>query len=134
MTRFIYFAVVVFCGGGGLLAEPRMGDYLVDRWAGEDGLPAKVQALAIDSDGFLWAGTDDGLARFDGVAWRVFRKAEHPELGDNDVMSLAADREGRRRADEEMIMYAGCDRRLVHACAGERRRIRCHPVPSVAAR
>jgi len=39
-----------------------------------EGLPATtVTALARDHDGFLWAATWDGLARYDGVEFRVWR-------------------------------------------------------------
>ena len=39
-----------------------------------DGLPATtVTALARDRDGFVWAATWDGLARYDGVGFRVWR-------------------------------------------------------------
>ena len=39
-----------------------------------DGLPATtVPALARDQDGFLWAATWDGLARYDGAGFRVWR-------------------------------------------------------------
>lgn len=35
-----------------------------------DGLPqATVHAVAFDREGFLWVGTQDGAARFDGRAW-----------------------------------------------------------------
>lgn len=37
-----------------------------------DGLPQNsVQALAFDGKGYLWAGTQDGAARYDGRAWTV---------------------------------------------------------------
>jgi signal transduction histidine kinase/streptogramin lyase/ActR/RegA family two-component response regulator len=39
-----------------------------------DGLPSSgLTALALDRDGYLWIGTRDGLARFDGVDYRLFR-------------------------------------------------------------
>ena len=39
----------------------------------EDGLPGnRVNSLFQDSRGFLWAGTDSGLARFDGHRFEVF--------------------------------------------------------------
>src|SRR5690349_1775079 len=39
-----------------------------------DGLPSNtVYRLAQDRDGFIWIGTYDGLARYDGVSFRVFR-------------------------------------------------------------
>jgi signal transduction histidine kinase len=42
-------------------------------WRTEDGLPAnRVRAVAQDRDGYLWVGTDLGLARFDGVKFTVW--------------------------------------------------------------
>ncbi len=41
------------------------------RYSSADGLPANtVNALVQDSDGFVYAGTESGLAQFDGRAWR----------------------------------------------------------------
>jgi ligand-binding sensor domain-containing protein/signal transduction histidine kinase len=38
------------------------------RWQSEQGLPQdRVRALAQTVDGYIWVGTDDGLARFDGA-------------------------------------------------------------------
>lgn len=40
----------------------------------QDGLPSlKVHAIDQDRDGFLWIGTHDGLARYDGGSFKVFR-------------------------------------------------------------
>ena len=42
----------------------------------QDGLPnQKVHAIDQDRDGFLWIGTNDGLARYDGSSFKVFRWA-----------------------------------------------------------
>ena len=39
-----------------------------------DGLPSNsLTALALDREGYLWIGTRDGLARFDGVGYTVYR-------------------------------------------------------------
>ena len=39
----------------------------------QDGLPnQKVHAIDQDRDGFLWIGTHDGLARYDGSSFKVF--------------------------------------------------------------
>ncbi|HEX4480107.1 MAG TPA: ATP-binding protein, partial [Rudaea sp.] len=41
------------------------------RFSGADGLPANtVQTLAQDHDGFVYAGTANGLARYDGKTWK----------------------------------------------------------------
>lgn len=39
----------------------------------KDGLPSNyVQAIEEDTDGYLWLGTDKGLARYDGFSWKTF--------------------------------------------------------------
>lgn len=40
----------------------------------KDGLPStSVTQIAEDRQGYLWIGTTDGLARYDGVEFRVWR-------------------------------------------------------------
>ena len=42
--------------------------YTQSTWRVEDGLPQNnVHAIVSDGDGYLWLGTESGLARFDGV-------------------------------------------------------------------
>lgn len=63
-----------------------------------DDVPAHlVTALAQDSRGFLWIGTQDGLVRFDGYRYKVFRAAtnKQPGLSGSYVRSLLVSRDGR---------------------------------------
>lgn len=63
-----------------------------------DGLPsAKVNALARDRDGYLWIATADGLARHDGVGFRVWRhEPGRPwALPGNNVQALHVDGDDR---------------------------------------
>ena len=49
-----------------------LADYTVASWSTKDGLPSNViWAIAQDSDGYLWLGTDGGLVRFDGTRFVV---------------------------------------------------------------
>ncbi|MGB0523361.1 MAG: ligand-binding sensor domain-containing protein, partial [Flammeovirgaceae bacterium] len=43
----------------------------------DDGLPHNIgYGLLQDRKGYLWIGTDDGLARFDGTTWKVYGTKE----------------------------------------------------------
>jgi ligand-binding sensor domain-containing protein len=49
----------------------------LQRFGLEEGLPqSTVNCIAQDKKGFLWVGTQDGLARFDGRSFRVVGKEE----------------------------------------------------------
>ena len=63
-----------------------------------DGLPSsEVYALRQGSDGFIWIGTRDGLARYDGVDFRVWRHDpdDDSSLASNDISALLIDHKGR---------------------------------------
>ncbi|TDK27379.1 hybrid sensor histidine kinase/response regulator [Luteimonas aestuarii] len=59
-----------------------------------DGLPSnRINAIAEDAQGYLWIGTRDGLARYDGVGFRIWRVGDG--LRDNFVWSLHVDAQDR---------------------------------------
>ena len=63
-----------------------------------DGLPSSaVNAIAQDSRGYLWLATDDGLARYDGTGFRVWRHdpADPGSLPGNLVQALHVDAQNR---------------------------------------
>lgn len=69
--------------------------YNTRTWQTDEGLPDNVvQAIAQTSDGFLWAGTRDGLARFDGVSFTVFNAKNTPEIENSSITALYADHTG----------------------------------------
>jgi len=51
----------------------RFHDYVRDNWSSENGLP-QVSALSITQDGtgYIWIGTQNGIARFDGVRFTIY--------------------------------------------------------------
>ncbi len=77
----------------GLLAlNPRraLTQYTRTVWTQEHGLPHyTIRAIAQTKDGYLWLGTDEGLARFDGYDFVVFNK-ENGSLPSNSVTALWA--------------------------------------------
>ena len=54
-----------------------------------DGLPQnRARSLVQTHDGFLWVGTQDGLARFNGINFQTYDKENTPSLKHNDITSL----------------------------------------------
>lgn len=73
-------------------------DFIFQHITSQTGLPhQQVEAIAQDGDGFLWFGTRNGLARYDGMNMRTYyHVAGNPRsLGHNFVKSLFVD--GKRR-------------------------------------
>src|SRR2546427_8145873 len=66
--------------------------YRITHWTSEKGLPQNtVKALVQTRDGYLWVGTLNGLARFDGVKFTVFDHVNTPEMKYDAIDDLAAD-------------------------------------------
>jgi signal transduction histidine kinase/ligand-binding sensor domain-containing protein len=78
-----------------LLPNPVLAQYRFDTWTTEQGLPqATVLAITQTRDGYLWLGTYNGLARFDGVRFTIFDKRNTPGMSVNDCFSLYEDSAG----------------------------------------
>lgn len=78
---------------GALAPDKPFHQYARDTWSVEQGLPQiSVHALAQGKDGYIWAGTQRGLARFDGVGFRVYQPADTPDLPSRWIHSLLRDR------------------------------------------
>ena len=94
MTWFTQKGCCVVCallmGTGEVTAE-----YKFNVWTAESGLPLNtVRDIVQARDGYLWVATMDGLARFDGVRFTVFNKANSPALSSNRILALYEDPEG----------------------------------------
>ena len=72
-----------------------LAQYGHDSWRIEQGLPQDaVEVIAQTSDGYLWVGTQRGLARFDGVGFTVFAPGNTAAFRSWAVDSLLADAGG----------------------------------------
>ena len=86
---------VAVAGGLLPLATGAMTDYLVDGWGTKNNLPSSsVTSVAQTPDGYLWVGTYDGLARFDGARFVTFDPANTPALSQPRVQDLFLDVQG----------------------------------------
>jgi diguanylate cyclase (GGDEF)-like protein len=69
--------------------------YVHDVWQVNDGLPQNsVLAITQTRDGYLWLGTFEGLARFDGAQFTVFDKGNTENIKNNNIMALIEDQQG----------------------------------------
>ena len=89
-------------------------DFFARLWQTENGLPNNiVQAIAQTSDGYLWIGTREGLARFDGDQFDPV--ALSAQTTEPSINCLLAGRDGS--------LWIGTDGRgLFHLCRGELQR------------
>src|SRR5690606_36141187 len=89
--KFVIGVIFVWLlNGVSLSAQP----VSFQNWNAENGLSQNtVYAIGQDNDGFIWLGTRNGLNRFDGREFRVFRNIAEglQETADYDITSLFSD-------------------------------------------
>ena len=76
--------------------DPKKETFLFknDIWKVEQGLPQySVFAITQTSDGYLWFGTQEGLARFNGIRFDVFDRDRYESIKSNYITCLVEDRE-----------------------------------------
>jgi signal transduction histidine kinase/ligand-binding sensor domain-containing protein len=70
-------------------------DYTLTSWAQKDGMPSSVvRAIAQDSEGYLWLGTDAGPVRFDGARFSDWEAVGTSPLRKESVRALCAAADG----------------------------------------
>jgi signal transduction histidine kinase/ligand-binding sensor domain-containing protein/CheY-like chemotaxis protein len=91
------FAAALFFAGPTVGAAPPSSDieYATTVFGLESGLPSNVVGCFLQSrEGYLWAGTEDGVVRYDGARFDVFRATEPGGLPDNLIRCLCDDSSG----------------------------------------
>ncbi len=78
-----------------LAAAEKVPQYNSRTWQINEGLPQNVvQTITQTTDGYLWVGTPEGLARFDGTHFTTFDPKNTPELRNPSITALCADQAG----------------------------------------
>ncbi len=73
--------------------NPSAAPFVFRNWQGQQGLPnITVKAITQTRDGYLWLGTAEGLARFDGLRCQVF--GTRNGLKNLQITALAEDSQG----------------------------------------
>ena len=86
------------CATSALALDPNkaFAHYVANSWSIHDGLPQiSVLAITQDRDGYIWVGTQNGLARFDGVRFTSYTPDRVPQIPGIWVRALLIDREGK---------------------------------------
>lgn len=74
----------------------RVTQYAYKAWGLGGGLPQmSVQSLTQTRAGHLWLGTQNGIARFNGEAFRTFTTVEAPQMGSDSFWALGVDTRDR---------------------------------------
>jgi len=69
--------------------------YGLSAWTTDQGLPqSSVNTIAQTPDGYLWFGTQEGLARFDGTRFAIFDKRNTPALETHHINMLLVAHDG----------------------------------------
>lgn len=93
MLRIIAIAIFATWYGAALCQHTRLARFTTD-----DGLPENTgQAIIQDDRGFIWIGTQNGLARYDGYEFKSYthKEEDSSSLVNNQVEALLKDRDGR---------------------------------------
>jgi len=88
--------LICFFGCSGTAVAQSEG-YQFARYSTEKGLSHnQINCFLKDKQGFLWIGTADGLNRFDGYSFKIFKNdpADSTSLADNNITGLFEDPDG----------------------------------------
>ena len=119
IQRVLLVLVLTSFGTSGAFAiDPSLAldQNVIRTWGVEQGLPAgTVYGLTQTSDGYVWAATQEGFVRFDGVDFVTYDKASSPEIQHNMIFSLLAARDGSLYAATNGGGVVHLDGRRIHS-------------------
>ncbi len=77
-------------------------EYVIRTWTIEAGLPQNsINAMVQAQSGYIWLGTPLGLARFDGVKFKIFNRMNTPALKKDMILALYE--------DQNEVLWIGTD-------------------------
>lgn len=97
MNRLVVLCIllVIFTVDAQQQTRLPLRDYFFETWNTRSGLPHNsINSLAQTQDGYLWIGTWEGLARFNGQEFKLFTRSEITDLPDSGIRALTPTSEG----------------------------------------
>lgn len=96
LTRAVLWSLAVWLGLGSWgLRAALLEDYTIQYYNKERNLPfVRAQRMFQARDGHLWVASHVGLIRFDGLRWVILRRASHPGMAGDNVVSVTEDAQG----------------------------------------
>jgi ligand-binding sensor domain-containing protein/signal transduction histidine kinase len=94
---FMALIVAVCIANTAHAIDPNRGlsQYIREQWGTARGFPGgPVYAITQTTDGYLWIGTEKGLARFDGLNFRLIQLPNSSPATAGPVLGLIADAQG----------------------------------------
>ncbi len=87
----------------------KMDKLIMKRWEVKDGLHMNsISAISQTKEGFLWVGTMDGLSRFDGVEFKLYK-----DYNFNNINNIFTDSMNNLIVSEENNIYTGNGEKFV---------------------
>ena len=87
-----WFIILLVAHASAQITTPRFRHITIDEGLSQ----SAVYALLQDREGFIWVGTKDGLNRYDGINFKIFRHnpLDSSSLSNNYITELYQDRDG----------------------------------------
>ena len=91
---FLYFAIIIiFCCN----SFAQKNNFSFDHLDLHDGLAqSSINCVMQDDKGFMWFGTQDGLHKYDGYEFEIFKHVnkDSASISDNNIHALVQDKNG----------------------------------------
>ncbi len=92
----IFLTRLLLCCYAGLLCQSLQAQYYFDKLTEENGLSDnRVTCFLKDKTGFLWIGTKNGLNRYDGNSFTVFKPGKGNTISSEEINDVVQDATGR---------------------------------------
>ena len=95
LIGFVFLQICILPFSFALDPCKTISQYTHTNWQIEDGLPQDaVQCIQQTRDGYIWVGTQERLARFDGVKFTVFDRGNTEGINNNSIQSVIQTADG----------------------------------------